>query len=100
MDFNFTRLPLFRWAHPPDPVKRFAWLSCRSASLVYLEFPAFAVICMLLLAIGALRFGLTGLTGWFGSDGGHSRGFHGGEKFLEHRHHIFHVLRVLFVQRI
>ena len=54
----------------------------QSASLVCLEFPAFAMICMLLLAVGALRFGLTGLIGWFGSGGRHSWGLHGGDRFL------------------
>ena len=101
MDFYFTWLPLLSGLIlrlPSSALRGFQ--VCRPTILVGLKFLAFAVICMLLLAVGALCFGLTGMMGWFGSSGGHSQGLHGGEKFLEHCHHVFHLLRVLFVQRI
>ena len=54
---------------------------------------------MLLLAVGALVAGLTGCLGW-GNGGGHDSCWHGGDEFLEHGHHVFHLFRILCLKHI
>ena len=73
MDFYFTRLPLLNGLilrTPSSALRGFP--VCRPKILVGLEFPAFVVVSMLLLAAGAFRKRLTGLVGLlgFGSGGG------------------------------
>ena len=100
MDFYFTRLPLFGGLilRAPSSVLR-GFPVRRPKLLVGLEFPAFVVVSMLLLAVGAFRKRLTGLFG-FSFDWG----LQGGKMFFEHCYHVFHLLfhllRVFFVHCI
>ena len=56
MDFYFTRLPLFGGLILRTPTVALRGLPAgRPAILVGLKFPAFVMVCMLLLAVGALR---------------------------------------------
>ena len=81
MDFHFTRLPLFGGLILRAPSSVLHRFPVRWPKLfVGLEFPAFVVVGMLLLAVGAFRKLLTGLAGLFCF--GFGGGFHGGKEFL------------------
>jgi hypothetical protein len=80
MDFNFTRLPLFSGLILRTPSSVLHGFPVRWPKLfVGFEFPAFVVVGMLLLAVGAFRTGLAGL--FFGHGWGHGRGFHRGKEW-------------------
>ena len=95
MDFYFTWLPLFGGLILRTPSVALRGLPVQQpAILVGLEFPAFVMVGMLFLAVGAFRTLLMGLAILFCFVFG--GGFHGGKEFLleflKVRCHCFHLL--------